>query len=400
MRHVPACVLALGLALAGAPAGAADGKAPKPAASRFDRLAKQAEQARTAGRLDEAVTAYGKALGLKPDWLEGHWALGTLLYDRDRFAEARDHFGRVAAAQPKDGVVLAFVALCDFRLGAYDRALTELQQARNLGIGNPDVLRIASFHAALLLNRAGNPDAAFEVLRNFAAKGDDNPAVLDALGLAMLRLPLLPQDIPADKREMVRLAGRGGYHMARGRRTAVGRLALEELVSRYPAEPNVHYAFAAYVQPEEPDLAYEEFRKELARDPRHVPALLQVAAVELRRGRGSEALQSAEEAARISPDVPAARLILGRALLEVGQAERAVQELEQGAALAPESAEMRFSLARAYQRAGRAEDAQRAREEFLRLDRAARERGSPADVQAPEGRTPEVPPGERGGRQP
>ena len=159
----------------------------------------------------------------------------------------------------------------------------------------------------------------------------------------------------------------------------MGRLALEELVSRYPAEPNVHYAFGTYIAPEEPDAALDEFRKELARDPEHVPALVQVASIELKRSNVAQALPAAESAARIGPTVPAARLVLGRALFEDGQTERAVQELERGAALAPESADIQFALARAYQRAGRAEDAARARQEFLRLGQgAAREAGKQA----------------------
>jgi hypothetical protein len=40
--------------------------------------------------------------------------------------------------------------------------------------------------------------------------------------------------------------------------------------------------------------------------------------------------------------------------------------------MAPESPGLYFTIARAYQRAGRLEDAERAREEFIRLDRLAR----------------------------
>jgi predicted Zn-dependent protease len=207
----------------------------------------------------------------------------------------------------------------------------------------------------------------------------------------------MPDEVPREKRDMVLLAGRGGYHMARGRRTAVGRLALEELVSRFPGEPNVHYALGTYIAPEDPEAAVVEFRRELARDPGHVPALVQIASIETRRGNAAEAVAPAEEAVRLAPDVPAARLVLGRALLELGQAERAVQELEKGAALAPESPDIQFSLARAYQRAGRGEDAERARQEFLRLDRAAREREDDAGRRGGKPGTPQAGPGEGGG---
>lgn len=361
-----------------------------PAARSFDRIAKQAEASRAAGRLDEAAGLYGQALRLKPEWLDGHWALATLLYDLDRFAEARDHFRRVVATRPEDGVATALLALCAVRVGDYAEALAGLQQARGLGVANAEVRQVAAFQLALLVNRAGNPEAAIEILRGLAVQGRDDPAVIEAFGLATLRLRTMPDEVLPEKREMVRLAGRGGYHMARGRRTAAGRLALDELVSRYPAEPNVHYALGLYVAAEEPDLAIAEFRKELSRDPEHVPALVQVAALELRQGNVAGARPPAEDAVRVAPNVPAARLVLGNVLLEAGEAARAVEMLEGAAALAPESKEVQFALARAYQRVGRSDDAERARQEFLKLDRAAREREA---GDTPEGTVaPQTPP--------
>jgi tetratricopeptide (TPR) repeat protein len=371
MRRAAAAgaLLLLAASAEAAQAAASGGRKADPAPS-FDGLAKAAAAAQTAGRLDEAIGHYRKALGLKRDWLEGHWALARLLYDRDRCAEAARHFTRVVAARPRDGLALALRALCHVRLRDYDLALAELQRAQALGIPNAEADSVARFNLALLVNRAGNPEAAFAILRPFAAQGKDSLSVIEAFGLVVLRRREMPGEAPAEKWEMIRLAGRGGYHMARGRRTDVGRLALEELVSRFPAEPNVHYALGLYVAPEEPEAALEEFRKELARDPAHVASLVQVASVELRRGQADQARSAAQKAVEIDPGVPAARLLLGRALLEAGEVDRAVQELEKGAKQAPESPEIHFSLARAYQRAGRDEDAARARREFLRLEKS------------------------------
>src|SRR5262245_46538775 len=95
---------------------AAAGAAPPPATARptaaeapssFEQIAAAAEKAREAGRTDEAIRYLRLGLGRKPSWTEGAWSLGTLLYDRGEFAEARDAFRRVAAAQPGNGLVLA-----------------------------------------------------------------------------------------------------------------------------------------------------------------------------------------------------------------------------------------------------------------------------------------------------
>ena len=92
------------------------GGASSPAA--FDALRRQAEEARAAGRVDEAVALYKRAVALQPSWTEGYWYLGTIYYDRDRHAECRDAFTRVVQRQPENGAAWAFRGLCEFRLPA------------------------------------------------------------------------------------------------------------------------------------------------------------------------------------------------------------------------------------------------------------------------------------------
>jgi len=338
----------------------------------FDQLAARAAQAREAGRTEDAIRDFRQALALRPAWTEGAWSLGTVLYDLGRYEEARDCFRRVVAAQPASGLALALKGLCEFQIGNHERALDELQKARKLGITKPEVMAAASYDVAILLNRFERYDAAFEVLRDFSLQGKDSPGVIEAFGLSVLRLPYLPAEIPAGRRELVLMAGRGGFQMAKGRRTEAGRLAFEELVLRYPTEPNVHYAYGTFLLRDEPDRALEEFRRELRSSPNHYQAMLQIAFDLINRGNYQDALPLARRAAEVAPTLDAARNALGRALLETGEVDRAVEELEAGVKLAPESPEMRFALARAYQRAGRADDAARERAEFLRLDRAAR----------------------------
>ena len=380
-----ALLLLLSAAASAQTAAPARPRRPRTAATAsFDRLARQAADARKAGKLEDAVALYGRALEKKPGWTEGRWAMASLLYDLDRYADARAHFQKVAAARPQDGTVAVLLALCEFQLGDYAATAASIQRAHELGVPNADVQSAALFHTALLLNHAGNPDGAFAILRGFAAKGIDKPSVIEAFGLSVLRMTAMPKELTPDQRQMVTLAGRGGYHMARGRRTAVGRLALEELVSRYPSVPNVHYALGSYIAPDDPDAALEEFRRELRANPQHVPAMLQMAMIELRRGNAATALPLAEEGVRLAPEVPASHLALGRALIETGETERAVGALERSALLAPQSADVQFALARAYQRAGRTADAERARQEFLRLDKAAKEAEAAADAPPPE----------------
>lgn len=337
----------------------------------FDTLSAKAVEARVAGRREEAAGHYAQALALRPAWTEGRFALATILFDLKRYPEARDHLQRLTAAGEGGGEAWALLGLAASRLREYEPALAALGHARELS--SPEMRSRVHFETALLLNRTGKHDAAFDVLRAYASEGQDSPSVIVAFGLSMLRLRQMPDEVPPEKQAMVLLAGRGGYHMARPRRTAVGRMALEELVSRYPSQPSAHYALGTYIAPDDPDAAAEEFQKELRLDPDHPEALIQIAHLETRRGRAAEALPAAEKAVTLVPDVPAGRLVLGRALLDLERTSEAIAQLERAAQLAPESAEVHFTLSRAYQRAGRTEDAAREREEFLRLEKRAPE---------------------------
>lgn len=380
---------ALGVVLAlGAPAAlaqAAAGQAPAPQTKRakpssiaqplspaFEKTAKQAATAREAGRLEEAIQLYQKALALWPSWPEGLWSVGTIYYDLDRYQEAGGAFRRLVALQGKNGPALAFKGLCEFQLGNYERALDDLQRAGELGLGNVgDLAMVSRYHLAILLTREGQFEVAFNTLSHFAKESNASPKVIEAFGLATLRMPLLPAETPPDKREMVLIAGRASFYQAQ-RQHVAARKGFEQLALRFPEAPNVHYAFGVLLLAEEPDTAIEKFQRELQVSPYHLPARLQIAFERIKRGEFEKALPPAREAVEIAPDDFPARKAYGEALLGVGQVPEAVEQLENGVKLAPDSPGMRFALARSYARAGRADDAARERAEFLRLDKIYR----------------------------
>lgn len=338
----------------------------------FDALLKAATEARQAERWEQAVELYGKLVKLKPDYVEGYWYQGTAYYSLDDYANCRPAFLKVTRLAPKNGAAHAFLGLCEFGQKEYDRSLQHLLESRNLGLGDvPDLGKVARYHAAVLMTRTEQYEQALETLGEFASEGDDNPRVIEAMGIATLRLPMLPIELPPDRREMVLMAGRASYMMAM--RNSVGAdAAFKALVSRYPETPHVHYAYGVFLLSEQPDPALEEFKRELAIQPAHPWSLMQMAYEYLKRGEPATALPFAKQAVEAAPKAFPARKALGQALLETGEIDGAIRELETGIELAPQSPGLHFTLARAYQRAGRQDDAERERNEFTRLDRLAR----------------------------
>jgi tetratricopeptide (TPR) repeat protein len=351
-----------------------------PTVPAFDALVKQATAARQAERWEEAIALYAKAVKLRPKYVEGYWYQGTAYYSLDKFAQCRDRFRDVLRLAPKNGAAAAFLGLCEFGLKDYDRSLQHLLQSRGLGVGDvPELAGVARYHAAILLTRTGQYEQALQTLGEFAHEGEDSARVIEAMGMATLRMPLLPAELPPDRREMILMAGRASYQMAT-RNTAAAGKGFEALVLRYPETPNVHYAYGVYLLLEQADRALDEFKKELELQPGHPQSLMQLAFEYLSRGDAPAALSWAKQAVAAAPKDFAARKVLGQALLDTGDVPGAIAELEHGVKLAPESPGLHFTLARAYQRAGRLEDANREREEFTRLDRIAREQKSGAQA--------------------
>jgi tetratricopeptide (TPR) repeat protein len=353
----------------------APGAAAAPAAaSAFDGLARRAKAAQSAQRLDEAQDLYQKALKLRPGWSEGRFALGTILYDLDRYAEARSEFRQVTVQQPKNGPSFAFLGMCEFQLKEHEQALAHLIQGRLLGLGGNATLKsVADYHTGILLVRFGQYDSAREILSNFALVDQDSPGVIEGLGLAALRMPYLPSELPADKREMVTMAGRAMFQITRSRYSPTARLAFDELVNRFPEEPNAHYAKGVFLMTiEETPAGIACFRRVLAMQPNHVSAMLQIAFQLIKEGRYDEALPDAERAVQLEPQFFATHNALGRILLELGETDRAIASLEKAAQLAPNSVQTWFALTRAYQKAGRPDDVKKARETFVKLDAALR----------------------------
>jgi tetratricopeptide (TPR) repeat protein len=329
-----------------------------------------------------------KALAIRPKWAEGWWNVGALLYHLDRYPQARDAFENVVALDPKNGPGWGFRGLCEFRTREYEQAAISMQRGRSLGFqGNYELESVVRYHTAQVYIRYEQYEFAYEILSEFIRAGNESPKVVEAFGLALLRLPYLAGEIPPEKRDIVLLAGRAGYDMA-ARRRDEARLAFDTLLARYPNAPNVNYAFGVYVINQDADAALKAFKRELEISPNHQPSLVQMAFEYLKRDEYETALPLAERAVQLAPQMFPARNVLGRVLLELGEVDRAIIQLEEGVRIEPRSPEMHFALARAYTRAGRKQDAAREREIFKQLEKKHQAERNPAKSPEPDNEQP------------
>ena len=352
---------------------AASAQPHKPAAApSFESLSKQATAAREHNDLVKALDFYQRALKLRPNWAEGWWYLGTLAYDQDRYTEGRDAFRRLAALDPKNAKAFALLGLCEYRTREYEPALGHLNRARMIGITDidPQMLQVLMYHTGILLTRFGEFEAAMQMLLELVKQGNSGPPVVEAAGLAALRKPILPPDLPPEDRELVFLAGRA-VCSAGERNVAGAQKAFDNLVAEYPKAANVHYVYGAFLMLSDPESGLKEMLRELEITPDHLPSLVAVALEYVNRGEPGKGRDYAERAVKTAPGSFTSHAALGRVLVDVGELPEGIRELEEARRLAPESPQVRIALASAYGRAGKSVDAARERAEFLKLKNAS-----------------------------
>ena len=302
----------------------------------FEDLEKSATAAREGGRIEEAVRDYQRAVEIRPDWEEGWWYLGTLQYDADRWPEAVPAFKRVVQLDSANGPAWNFLGLCEFETREYAQSLEHLQQGQELGTGDdPEIARVSKYHLALLLTRNGEFEKASAMLT--AAFGDQSPAQAKvALGLVLLRAPLLPQEVDPSKDALVQAAGETASLLTRGD-SARTLDSFRALLAKYPNVPYLHYAFGtALASAGRDDEALLQQHEELKISPESALPRIEISALELRSHNPRPALRAAEAAVQLAPHSPDAHRVLAQSLQALGQKEKAAAELRASQALAPE----------------------------------------------------------------
>ncbi len=349
--------------------GAAVQGAATHAAGGFDQLAQAAERAREENRDDAAIESYRQALKLKPEWDEGLWYLGTLLYEKENYFEACTALRSFLARNPSGGAAWALLGLSEYETRGYTRALDHLQQSLVVGLGdNRKMTASVSYVTAILLTRSEKFDESMALLFARVASGENTSPLVEPLGLAALRLPLLPAEIPAERQEMVRIAGAAALAVEAQHYDAADKL-FNELKTKYPDQPGVHFLIGAYLLGPRPDDGIKELKREIEISPSHLPARIRLAEEFIKRQETDQAITLTQEALKIEPKSGSAHMVLGEALVAKGDSAAGIRELEIAQDSLPEEVRVRWDLFRAYTAAGRLEDAARVKGEIERLSK-------------------------------
>ena len=335
----------------------------------FEELSSAAQKAYEADHPEQAAQLYARAVKLKPDWPQGWWAIGMIAYERDQYPECRDALTRMVSLDGSAPAGWTLLGLCEFRTKQYDSAFEHLKKGHMLvpaDHGGGPLLDMADFHLAMLLTRQGAFEVAQELLMRVARRVHNNPAMMFAAGMASLRMPVLPADVPANQQEVVTLAGKAFWDLAT-QEPDVAEADFKTLISKYPKFPNVHYFYGTYLAARHPDECAAEFLQELKVSPGSVPARVELTLRYVLDRKLDDALKFAREAVALSPDSVGAQLALAQALRAQGNDQAALAAYLQAKRLDPVSPKIRLYIVNAYRALDRIDDMRREMAEYDRL---------------------------------
>jgi tetratricopeptide (TPR) repeat protein len=317
----------------------------------FEKLAGQATAARNEGKTEDAIRYYQDALHLNPDWTDGSWYLGTLYADAGRYSEAIPAFQRVTIANPNFGPAWAYLGLCEFEVKDFKSSLVHLQNAKQFGFAEvPGVEKVATYHLALLLNLNGQFEDAWEVLAKLG-RGQLAEQTKTALALALLRVPLLPDQVDPSKDALLDAAGETAADLVEGNFDRAF-LGFQQMLKMYPTTPFLHYAYgsALIFRSRFPE-AQAQLREEIRLTPKSALPFVRLAIIELKSNHAPDALPLAESAVKLAPGSALAHGLLARILSELGKAEQAAKESEAAEKLKPEKPDVDPEVAKIFAQA-------------------------------------------------
>jgi tetratricopeptide (TPR) repeat protein len=332
------------------------------------QLYEEARSDEKSGHLDDAIHKYQEITRLSPNLPAAYNNLGRLYYQQGQLDQAIKTLRRAVQLDPKLEPPRALLGFVYFQLEDFESARRELKLASQL---NPHDNSAKLFLARALveLNDLAN---ALKLLEQLQREDPKNTEVLYTLGGVYSSLAEITVN-------QIQTVDPNSYllELLLGKVSEIKQLYpdaaehYKRAIDRAPDVPDLYYRYAhALWAASDADGALRAYNTALERNPYDYRSEWESARI-LLTDNPQEALNRANRALELKPDIAGALTIRGRALLSLQKPGEAIEAFKKAAAIDPEDSAIHFQLARAYRLIGQVQQAQAENAIYERLDKEA-----------------------------
>jgi tetratricopeptide (TPR) repeat protein len=240
------------------------------------------------GKVEQAKTAYDRALDLRADYTEAHYNLANILKAQGRLEEAIEHYGQALRTEPNSVEIRNNFGAALKTMGQIDQAIEQWEKALELVPSDP----FAHFNLALALAEQGKYDLSLKHAEEALQRRPDWVEIHVNLGMILLQ--------------------RGEINKALGH--------FNEALRIRPAYADAHSGLGiALGSKGELDEAIKHFRQAIKLEPGHTKARYNLGYALQLQGKWAEAIAEFQRLLRIDPEHAQGRLQLERALAQQRQ---------------------------------------------------------------------------------
>lgn len=339
--------------------------------SEVERLYAAAKAAEAHGDVAGAISAYESMLKIAPDLAAAYNNLGALYVRQGDYDKAIAILRQGLKVDPAMPSASALLGVALHSSGQYAAARAPLEAALEANPEDQHALRVLA-KSHLKLGEWSDAVGRLEQLTRLLPKDQEawyllGTAHMERSKQALARMNAIDPDSA--------LAHQVQGEIMEGMKNYDGALvAYKKSVDRAPDRPGAHYRLGnLYAMTSQWELARKEFLAELSVDPRSCLAQWRLGHILLEQNVSpEEALENAQKALAMCPDLTPARLDRGRAALKLGRNDEALADLQAAAAETPDEPRVHFFLAQAYRALGRTEEATQEMRLFAELEERAR----------------------------
>lgn len=325
-----------------------------------------------AGKPDQALRLFNRAIDQEPQRSEHYFAKGLLLANQKHYDEAERTIRNGIKVSPDSAVGYYYLGRISVEARDFDRATTHFEQAVTLNAAfEPAYVALGSVYEA-----KQDRDKAIGIYRRYLqGVNPRNREIRHHLirlqvsakqyDEALQELESMLAEDPSDLDAQLRM----GLVYGEQKNYPKAIQQLNKILAVRPSELKVRdYLGYLYEETKDYTKAVDAYRHNLTLEPSYFEGHLHLGVLQYRLKQYADAIQHLREAGRLNPKQPESHIVLGLSHFQAEQYEPSLQAFLEGIRYNPDNADLHFNAGTVYDKLNRFDDVVKSMQTTLTLD--------------------------------